>query len=139
MTDTSRKNIHLLTYSSSILAFMEIIAVIIVIALSTSDTRYVGFGGIGLWVLANVLFGVYYCKYLKNDEHIEEIVNKMSERSKCIYYTIIIFSIVVSLRTYRLLFCGLFKGVAPYLIKQKNLNESLKKGKVTNENNESPA
>ena len=119
---------------------MEIIATIIVIALSTSDTRFIGFGGIGIWVLANVLFGVYYCKYLKNDEIIEEIVSKMSERSKCIYYTTIVFSIVISLRTYRLLFCGLFKGVAPYLIKPKNKNENenIRKGKVSNENNENP-
>ena len=138
LTDTSRKHIHLLTYSSSILSYMQIIATIIVIALSTSDTLFVGYAGLGIWVLANILFAVYYFKYLRNDAVIEEVVTKMSQRSKCIYYSTIVFSIVISLRTYRLLFCGLFKGVAPYLIKPKNKDENTKKAKVMNENIENP-
>lgn len=46
------------------------------------------------------------------------IVDKMSSQSKCIYYAIVGGSIVVALRLYRILYCGLFRGVAPYPVKK---------------------
>jgi hypothetical protein len=44
----------------------------------------------------------------------------MSSKSRCIYYFVVVLSILVTLRTYRVLYCGLFRGVAPYPVKKKN-------------------
>lgn len=62
----------------------------------------------------------------------------MTSQSKCIYYTIVGFSIGVALRIYRILYCGLFRGVAPYPVKKKNESSILKKrkgseGRIANE------
>ncbi len=42
----------------------------------------------------------------------------MSQGSKCIYITTVVCSIAFTLRTYRVLYCGLFRGVAPYPVKK---------------------
>ena len=47
----------------------------------------------------------------------------MSGKSKCIYYTALILSFVFTLRTYRALYSGLFKGVATYLIEPANADD----------------
>lgn len=42
----------------------------------------------------------------------------MSEASKCIYIATVVCSIAFTMRTYRVLYCGLFRGVAPYPVKK---------------------
>ena len=78
MTDSQRKHINVLTYSSSILAYMEIIAIIIVLALTTSDIIALGIVGMVIWIIANILFGIYYFKVVRNDDTISKSVEKMS-------------------------------------------------------------
>lgn len=53
---------------------------------------------------------------MRIDGDIGGILNGMSQRSRCVYYTTLVFAVVVSLRTYRVLYCGLFRGVAPYAV-----------------------
>lgn len=74
--------------------------------------------GLAVWVLCNVLFGVYYYRDMRKDGEVKSIVDKMSNKSKCIYYGVIVCSVAFSLRTYRVLYCGLFRGVSPYPIKK---------------------
>ena len=57
----------------------------------------------------------------------------MSSKSKCVYYVVLAFSIGVTLRTYRILYCGLFRGVAPYQISKIKDSSSKPKGAVANE------
>lgn len=120
MTDVKRRNINTLTYSSAILVYMEIFALSIVLAFSAVSAS-IGLivAGLLIWLVANILFGVYYMLVMRHDVNVVMVVDKMSSQSKCVYYTILGLSIAVSLRTYRLLYCGLFRGVAPYLIKEK--------------------
>ena len=47
---------------------MEIIAVIIVVALSTSNYLAVGYTGIAFWVLSNIFFAIYYFKVIRNED-----------------------------------------------------------------------
>lgn len=127
MTDSSpsRSNINILTYSAVILAFMELFAVFIAIAFTTTQsTKGLIITGLVIWIICNILFGVYYCKVVKNDENVGAVVRKMSQKSKCIYYGTIGLSIGVTLRAYRVLYCGLFKGVAPFAMKKKNIKVS---------------
>lgn len=57
----------------------------------------------------------------------------MSSRSKCIYYTVVALSSVISLRTYRVLYCGIFKGVAPYGIKKViDMEKRIQDSKIAN-------
>lgn len=109
---------------------MELFALFVMVALTFNATsRGLGLAGLGLWVLCNVLFGVYYCRVIKNDEAVIAIVTKMTSQSKCIYYGIVGFSIGIALRAYRILYCGLFRGVAPYPVKKKSESSILKKRK----------
>ena len=48
----------------------------------------------------------------------------MSSKAKCIYYLTLVLSFVVSLRTFRILYCGLFKGIAPYLMNKPDNAEN---------------
>ena len=104
----------------------------------TITSRGLGIAGLLLWILCNVLFGIYYCKVIRKDEAVIAIVDKMTSQTKCIYYATIGFSIIVALRVYRVLYCGLFRGVAPYPVKKK-LESLIKKrkgseGRIANEN-----
>lgn len=74
--------------------------------------------GLVIWVLCNALFGVYYYRVMRKDEEVKSIVDKMSNKSKCIYYGVVVCSVAFTLRTYRMLYCGLFRGVSPYPIKK---------------------
>lgn len=115
MTDHSRRHIQMLTYSSAILAYMELFAVLLVVVLTTSG-NVVGYVGLGFSILANCLFAGYYCVVIRNDGNVVQVMEKMSSKAKCIYYLTLVLSFVVSLRTFRILYCGLFKGIAPYLM-----------------------
>ena len=118
MTDQKRRNINALTYSSSILAYMEIFAICILLALSQTQTsRGLAVGGLILWLITNIIFGLYYLLVIRHDASVVQVVEQMSSKSKCIYYTTLCLSITFTLRTYRVLYCGLFRGVAPYLMK----------------------
>lgn len=57
----------------------------------------------------------------------------MGSRSKCIYYAVLGLSIVFNLRTYRILYCGIFKGVTPYLYVPVKNKEDREKKYTTNE------
>lgn len=99
---------------------MELFALFIMIASTyTASSRGLGIAGLLLWVICNVLFGVYYFKVIRNDEAVIAIVDKMTSQTKCIYYATVGFSVFVALRMYRVLYCGLFRGVAPYPVKKK--------------------
>jgi amino acid permease len=87
-----------------------------------TDSIIVGVAGIVIWVICNILFSIYYAKVMRKDEAIMEVYNKMSEGSKCIYLGAVVCSIIITLRTYRVLYCGLFRGVAPYPVKKKIRN-----------------
>lgn len=118
--DSNRKSINMLTYASSILAYMELFALFILLAFTkTRSAVGLGVSGLLIWIICNVLFAVYYCKVLRDDNAIMAVVAKMSSKSKCIYYTVLGLSMGVTLRTYRVLYCGLFRGVAPYAVKKK--------------------
>lgn len=68
LTDTSRKSINMLSYSSSILAFMELFAVLIVLIFTVNNnSKSLGLAGLAIWFICNVLFGVYYCRVIKQD------------------------------------------------------------------------
>lgn len=103
---------------------MELFALFILLAFTqTKFAVGVGVAGLALWILCNVLFAVYYCKALRNDAAIMSVVAKMSSKSRCIYYTVLGLSMGVTLRTYRVLYCGLFRGVAPYSVKKKDKSD----------------
>lgn len=53
---------------------MEIIAIIIVVALSHSDYLPVAYAGLAIWVIANIIFLIYYCKVIRNDPTIMSVV-----------------------------------------------------------------
>lgn len=63
----------------------------------------------------------------------------MSNKSKCIYYAVIVCSVAFTLRTYRVLYCGLFRGVSPYPIKKladvydRDRKRKGSEGKIANE------
>lgn len=66
--DSQRRNINMLSYSSSILAIMELFALFVLLALTFNATsRGLAVAGLVLWLICNVLFGVYYFKVIKND------------------------------------------------------------------------
>lgn len=70
LTDSSpsRNNINILTYSVVILAFMELFAIFIVIAFTfTQSTKGLIICGLVIWIICNILFGVYYCKIVRKD------------------------------------------------------------------------
>lgn len=108
------KTIYLLTYTSVMLSYMEICCIVIILVFSMSENRVMGFVGAGLWILANLLFGIYYCARVAVRAH--RVLDKMTDKGKCIYYAIIVLCMGVSLRTYRVLYSGLFRGVAVYLV-----------------------
>ena len=102
--------------------------------------------GLGVWVLANLGFGVYYAVKMSQDVGIRLQLEKMSGRSRCVYYAVVALSVALTLRTYRVLYCGLFRGVAPYQVRRvydttnKITNNKVTtnrntKGKVANSNN----
>lgn len=97
------------------LVYMELFGVIIMLVLTPHEpSKIVVIIGLGMWGIANIGFLIYYNLRIKNDEQVLGIVSKMGARSKCIYYTVLIFSIGLNLRTYRILYCGIFRGVSPY-------------------------
>lgn len=97
-----------------------------------------GIVGIVLWILSNIGFCIYYNLRIKNDDSVNLILTKMSNLSKCIYYAVLVLSVCVNLRIYRILYCGVFKGVTPYhyipAIKNK---DKITKNEVVNENKDS--
>jgi hypothetical protein len=104
---------------------MELFALFIVLAFTvTKSSKGLCIAGLLIWMICNILFGAYYFTVMKIDEAVQSTVNKMSSASKCIYYGTLAFSIVVTLRTYRVLYCGLFRGVAPFPMKKKQSNEN---------------
>lgn len=108
---------------------MELFALFIMIASTySSNSRGLGIAGLLVWIICNALFGVYYFKVIRNDEAVITIVDKMSSQTKCIYYATVGFSVIVALRVYRVLYCGLFRGVAPYPVKKK-MDSTIRKRK----------
>ena len=135
MTEFKRKHINTLTYSSSILAYMEIFAVALILAFTPEAIpKGLCIAGLIIWLITNIIFALYYFIVMRNDISVMKVVNQMSSKSKCIYYTTLILSACVTLRTYRVLYCGLFRGVAPYSVKPTLNNEekAIKYGAVAN-------
>lgn len=98
-----------------------------------STSKALGVVGIVIWIGSNIGFCVYYNLKIKDDEAVSIILNKMGSRSKCIYYAVLGLSVVFNLRTYRILYCGIFKGVTPYLYVPVKNKEDREKKYATNE------
>ena len=112
---------------------MELFAVIILLALTTASRQIgVAVTGLVIWLITNILFGIYYFLVMRKDVGISMLVDKMSSKSKCVYYATLGFSIGITLRTYRILYCGIFRGVAPYQV-SKIKSSTKPKGAVANE------
>ena len=92
--------------------------ILIIVLMTTTENYIIGYVGLGLWFIANVIFAIYYCRSVEEDA--TKIISKMSNKSKCIYYTALVLSFIFTLRTYRALYSGLFRGVATYLIEPAN-------------------
>jgi hypothetical protein len=138
-TSEMRNRIHLLTYSSAVGPYVELFAILIVLIFTmTASSKALIIAGLVLWVVCNLIFAGYYFTVIRGDEVADGTLDNMSQQSKCIYWSTLVCSVVVSLRTYRILYCGLFMGVAPFTLPKKpqyrtnQLDFSVVDGRVNN-------
>ena len=93
---------------------MELGGILIIVFLTTTNNKIIGFVGIGLWVLANAIFTFFYCCNVHSEAQI--VVDKMSRKARFIYYFTLFLCFLFTLRTYRSLYSGLFSGMVDYMV-----------------------